>query len=414
MKRDLLKQFFNEWRDNFWLIVEFILVFVTIWVIAAYIIAMTHNLWLPMGMSPENIYQLSVKYIDNSSPEYIAPDNGGNTDYIWERNELMNRLRENEYVEYIAIHNNALPYNFNFNGSWFLPLDFNDSVPYIGNSRKGSEELIDILKPEPVDGTSIEELREIFKRGDLILSENQTYSNQGRDVWNLKGKRMIYPSDSTKSFKVAAIINPIRRNDYEAMEYGTSLDFISQNAWNSWMPHIAVRVKPGMGKKFEEAFNTDVNLRKFRNVYVTDIVSIENMKRSTLKMFDGEVRIMLVCVAFLIFTIFLGLLGTFWFRVQRRVSEIAIRKVCGATNGQVFRRLFGEGFIIYAIAVIISSIFVWIFHEKVEALVNSQPKEFIIAELIALVICALGLLISLYAPARRVIKIEPAIAIKEE
>ncbi len=413
MKRVLLKQFFNEWRDNFWLIVEFILVFVTVWAIVAYILAMTRNLWLPMGMSPENIYQISVKYLDRSSAEYIAPENG-HTDYIGQRNELMRRLRENENVEYVALHWNGLPYNYNLSGYWYLPLDFPDSIPYIANVRHGSEELIDVLKPEPIDGTSIEELKEIFKRGDMILSANNNYAQQGRDIWNLRGKRMIFPNDSSRSFRVSAIINSIRRNDYEDPEYGTSLVYVPEDSENSWSQTIAIRVKPGMGKKFEEDFNTDLSLRKFGNVYVCEIVSIENMKRAALKNADSEVRIMLVCIAFLIFTIFLGLLGTFWFRVQKRVGEIAIRKVCGATNSQVFRRLFSEGFLVYGIAVVISSVFVWIFHEKIASLVYSFPKEFFIAELIALLICALGLLISLYAPARRVLKIDPAIAIKEE
>ena len=48
-------------------------------------------------------------------------------------------------------------------------------------------------------------------------------------------------------------------------------------------------------------------------------------------------------MGFLLLNIFLGLLGTFWFRTQQRRSEIALHKVHGASDMSIFTRLISEG-----------------------------------------------------------------------
>ncbi len=269
-----------------------------------------------------------------------------------------------------------------------------------------------VLKLEPIDGSSREDLMEAMKKGDVIISNNEYYEASGRDPLKLKGHRLIMGKDSTRSYKVGGVIRTLKRGDFETNGSGTL--YIPLDAERDWTQLLVVRVKPGMEQKFREAFNTNYSLRRAGNVYLTDIISIEDMRSSNRKSFDIKVRLMVVCIFFLIVTILLGLLGTFWFRVQQRVGEIAIRKVCGATKGQVFRRLLGEGFIIYGCAAVVATLFVWPFCGKLMPMLEIGWVDLLIAELIALTICAFGLFISLYAPARKVMNIEPALAIKDE
>ena len=121
-----------------------------------------------------------------------------------------------------------------------------------------------------------------------------------------------------------------------------------------------------------------------------------------------------VVMGFLLLTIFLGLLGTFWFRMQQRVSEIAIRKVCGATKVQIFMRIFGEGMILLGFAVIIASAIVWPFSHYAIDQAGIEWYEILIFELVAIGLVALGILLSVIYPARKAMNIEPAIAIKDE
>ena len=44
--------------------------------------------------------------------------------------------------------------------------------------------------------------------------------------------------------------------------------------------------------------------------------------------------------------VFLGLIGTFWFRTRRRRNEIALRLAMGSTKKQIFCLLMGEGLLL--------------------------------------------------------------------
>lgn len=117
---------------------------------------------------------------------------------------------------------------------------------------------------------------------------------------------------------------------------------------------------------------------------------------------------------FLLVTVFLGLLGSFWFRMQQRVSEIAIRKVCGATRSQIFGRVISEGIVLLAFAAVIVSACVWPFYRQLVEKLGENFPVFAISELAAFVIVAAGVAVSLWYPARRAMRIEPAEAIKAE
>ncbi|MDE6680682.1 MAG: FtsX-like permease family protein, partial [Muribaculaceae bacterium] len=123
-------------------------------------------------------------------------------------------------------------------------------------------------------------------------------------------------------------------------------------------------------------------------------------------------------ICFMIFIIFLGLLGTFWFRVQQRTGEIALRKVTGATSGDIVRRLIGEVLILFTIAVIIATVITVIL---VKTSVISVYTDFdywkitlIIPSIGTLLIMVVALMLGVWFPAIRAMRVQPAIALKEE
>ena len=118
---------------------------------------------------------------------------------------------------------------------------------------------------------------------------------------------------------------------------------------------------------------------------------------------------------------------SFWFRVQQRVSEIAIRKVCGANRKQIFVRLITEGLILLFVSTIIVSAIIWPVADKFmdkfirmsnrisfmgASLIDNQV--ILIMEITSVIVIAIGIIISLWYPARKAMQIEPAEAIKSE
>jgi len=149
-------------------------------------------------------------------------------------------------------------------------------------------------------------------------------------------------------------------------------------------------------------------------VYLTDLESLMDLREKNQRSTEVDIRLFWVVIGFLLLTIFLGLLGSFWFRMQQRVGEIALRKVCGATRIQIFRRIITEGMVLLLCAVVLVSASVWPFMQDVSDMFGREWYVFLIIGMIAFALVAFGILLSLWYPARKAMSVEPAIAIKDQ
>ncbi len=412
MKRALLTQIKNEWRDNVWLVIELAVVTAAIWVIVTILYAMTSGLFEDRGFTPNDVYVLETKFIRNNSPEYVATGDTTGNDYYVDRNDLLRRLREHPDVEAVALSAGALPYNYNYNGNVVQELGVTDSIYYYGNMRWGSPDIVKVLKVKSLTGVDENRLAQILKEGGILVSNNAVYEENDRDAMKFKGKNVILGNDSSTVYRVGDVIASVRRNDYEIGHGGTII--VPLNEDKDWSSEVVVRVKPGRGDAFKAAFRADKNLQRQRNVYLTDIKSLMDIREGNQRNIDTSVRMFFVVMGFLLVTVFLGLLGSFWFRMQQRVSEIAIRKVCGAKRSDMFRRILGEGMILLGCAVIIASACIWPFYHHASDIMGVEWYELLVIECIAIVLVAIGIVLSVIYPARRAMSIEPAIAIKDE
>lgn len=404
MKRNLLKQIKNEWRENFWLVVELFIVVPVIWAILVIVYGMTSGLWLPRGFDPDNVYIATTNYVGRDSPKYV--DTGEDT-YGSDLREIVRRIRENPNVEAVAI-GNSFPYSYNYQGNnlWY------DSITFLGNVRVGTPEYLDVFKIKSLTGATREQLKEMVARGDILISDWELFEERWGDPSILKGKNVYtYQRDGDSVIvHVGDVIEKIRRSDYEDSWGGT----IFKGMTDDMTGDVAVRVKPGCERQFMEDFKNNPELRSQRNIYLTNLTSMQDIAETIQRSTDIALHTSVLVMAFLLITVFLGLLGSFWFRMQQRTREIAIRKVCGATRRNIFARVITEGLILLGIAVILVSACVWPFMGDIVDEVGLKWTVFLITEVIAVVLIAAGIVLSLWNPARRAMAIEPANAIKAE
>ncbi|MDE6008146.1 MAG: FtsX-like permease family protein [Muribaculaceae bacterium] len=410
MKRKLIKQMCREWRDNIWLILSLMVVFTVVWGGLWFIHAEVYGLFLPKGFDCTDVYSLNVRMIEESSPYYEEEGKDGES-MRGDFEVLLRRLREHPTVEAVMYHWGALPYNYNFMGNNLTVAD--DTIPkYYGNMREASPEIVDVIKLKSLTGSTPAQLKEMLRRGELLISDNEDFEEKGYDPISLKGRKVFIGSDTAKLYRIGDVIENVRRNDYEPAWAGTIIN-PDDSSWGQ----VAVRVKPGMGKKFEEAFKDNKELRISRNVFLTELESMSDIREANQRSIEINIRQLIVLVSFVLLTIFLGLLGTFWFRIQQRVGEIAIRKICGATRRNILGRVLSEGLLLLLIAAVISSVILWIFVipgllEKMGA--SEWWIKTLWIELIALGLVAAGIVLSLLYPAFRAMNIEPALAVKSE
>ena len=413
MKRNLITQMKNEWRSNIWLLVELVVVVLAIWTILAVIYAQTSGLRIPQGFDPHDVYSLSLHQIPTDSPDYVkfSSDEESTQAYYDDYAEMLRRFRANPNVEAVSCATGMEHYTYNYSGTSLVPAN-GDSVYFYANRLRAEPDIIDVLRIESLTGATPAQLKEMLRRGEYLISDNPAYTEQGRDPMALKGVDMFLGGDTTKTVRVGDITRRMRRTDYENSFGGSIITPIAEGkAWGN----VLIRMKPGRGKAFEQEFENNPELRGTRNVYFANLQSFDNKRFLVQYSTDTQVRTAVALALFMLITIFLGLLGTFWFRMQQRTQEIAIRIVAGAKRGQIFRRIIGEGMILLGVAAFIGSAIIWPFQfNGTFNMIGLEWQELLVLEIISVALVAMGIVLSLWYPARRAMAIEPAIAIKDE
>lgn len=410
MKRKLIKQMSNEWRSNLWMTVELVIVGAVLWVVFSLFAGLAWLHQSPKGIDFENICVAQIGTIPEDASTYQPyADSLHNEDTDLEM--IMLKIKSNPCVEMAGTGSNAIPYNRNYSGNQ-LSAHIADSVQYyMGNIRNMSPDLIRTFRLTGVNGESTESLAKLVEEGQYLISTNErSYFDSTPEKW--VGKDAWIGSDSSRVVHIGALINGIRRTDYEPVFGGVLVRDIPSD----WMPQdVAIRVKPGMQQKFMESLTADD--MEFGNVYIYNLMTIEQRRDAAHHDVSIIVRNLTACALFVMIAVFLGFLGSFWYRTQQRVPELALRKVNGATNADLFRRFISEGLLLLAVSApfIIGFIALILTQVDLEDALIPMPMWLVWAMLpLTLLILAMMICGGIWLPARKAMKINPAEALKDQ
>lgn len=78
------------------------------------------------------------------------------------------------------------------------------------------------------------------------------------------------------------------------------------------------------------------------NLYLLDITPLSDVRTAYETDSVNELNTQFCIIFFLLLNIFLGIIGTFWFRTQHRRAEIALRMALGSTRWGICGRLMGK------------------------------------------------------------------------
>lgn len=416
MNKKLFTQIKNEWRTNLWLIIELLVVSVVLWYIVDFFYANISVRTLPRGFNTEHCYRIDVDYVNINSPEFNPDINDSiNTEH---KRQLLDRISRRPEVEAASWSQNSYPYNGSNSGIGVYYADDRDTLQnndYVVR-RWVTPDFVRVFRYTGVAGETPEQLADMLKE-DKILINNDLFMYKGVELKDYAGKKFAL-DDTTMIHTLGAALTTPRYNDYQTWG-STVLVNILNTQRLGWCSELCIRVKPDMDHDVIENIMKDAPLQyRIGNLMLTDVVSFDNIRDNFQRLWSNRERNYYAGMGFLLFNIFLGLLGTFWFRTQQRVSEIAIRKVNGATSGDIFKRLIAEGLLLLVVATIPAAIIdvalswygfnQWLY-DGFMGWVRTPATILITFALMALMI-VLGILI----PARRAMNIKPAIALKDE
>lgn len=414
MQKKLFTQIRNEWRGNLWLALELLVVSVVLWYIIdmLYCSLATYN--EPRGFDTGHCYLIEMGVLTDKSPDYKS-----GTDWHDDILTLAERLRHRPEVEAVSLSQNSYPYN----GS-----NSTDPVQYDTLRSPGwtirrlvTPDFVRVFRYRGAQGETPEQLAEMLRKGEFLASDN-LYRRYGIRMTSLVGKDFHLFGDTTYSFRLGAALQNVRYSDFQQARSSYSFVYNIEQLDRGFINpdnELCVRVKENMDKDFIARLKADSeSLYRIGNIYIADIRSFTDIRRSYQQSMMNELRNYTVGMAFLMLNIFLGLLGTFWFRTQQRRGEIALHKAMGATDGAVFGRLMSEGlFLLLTVTVPAVVIDIVLAHFELNSWRNGTTLEwprmaFCAAATFVLIASMIGVGIGI--PARRAMKVQPAEALHDE
>lgn len=418
MNKKLFTQIHNEWRSNLWLALELLVVSVVMWYIIDLLYCRMATYLEPRGFDTEHCYLINMGVLTDKSPDYTPySDTHKQSDEV---RELVERLRRRPEVEVVSLSLSAYPYNGS-NGS--AEVDYDTlHAPRWTIRRIATPDFVRVFRYQGARGETSEQLAEILERGDFLASDN-LYRKYGVPMTSLVGKKEFYLfGDTTQTYRLGAALQNVRWDDYSQASTSYSMVYNMNLLPDDWINadnELCIRVRADRDQNFMENLKADSE-KQFRigNLYISDIKSFKDIRHSFQQGETSEMRNLVVGMGFLLLNIFLGLLGTFWFRTQQRRGEIALHKAMGATDGAVFGRLISEGiFLLLIVTVPAVIIDIVLAHFELNSWRNGTTLEwsrlaFCVAATFVLIAAMIGIGIGI--PARRAMKVQPAEALHDE
>ena len=356
--------------------------------------------------------------LTDKSPDYTPySDTHKQSDEV---RELVERLRRRPEVEAVSLSHSSYPYNGS-NGSIEVEYD-TLHAPRWTIRRIVTPDFVRVFRYRGTRGETPEQLAEILERGDFLASDN-LYRKYNVPMTSLVGKKEFYLfGDTAQMYRLGAALQNVRYDDFSQARSSYSMVFNMNLLSDDWIDadnELCVRVRADRDQNFMENLKADSE-KQFRigNLYISDIKSFKDIRHSFQQGETSEMRNLVVGMGFLLLNIFLGLLGTFWFRTQQRRGEIALHKAMGATDGAVFGRLMSEGmFLLLIVTVPAVIIDVLLAHFELNSWRNGTTLEwsrlvFCVAATFVLIAAMIGIGIGL--PARRAMRVQPAEALHDE
>ena len=415
MNKKLFTQIKNEWRSNLWLSIELLLVSVVMWYIVDSLYCTTATYIEPRGFDISHTYHIEMGILNDKSPDFVTyqSDEELRRDVL----ELVDRLQHRPDIEAVSLSSAAYPYNASNNWNP-VQLIGDNQTPINIVRRMVTPDFLRVFRYTGVNGETPEQLAQMVEDGKFLLSESLCKYLDGKPS-ELIGKPYYLYGDTTRTHILGAVINSVRYSDYQQGDY--CLSFVEKLPID-WMDHtqeLCVRVRPEYDKEFRARLMADSESQyRIGNIFISNIYSFKDKRRAYQQQQTNDIRNKVTGMSFLMLNVFLGLLGTFWFRTQQRRSEIALHKVHGATKRMVFIRLISEGlFILLLITPLALLIDFNIAHAELNTFRNGTCLEWdrlLLCALISFVLIGAMIAIGILIPANKAINTKPVEALHDE
>lgn len=412
----------NEWRSNLFLFMELFLVFIVLWYIVDWVVVTTRVYTAPMGFDVEHCYDISIGKL---TPKAAAYDPAlTSEDDMQDLSEVADRLRHRPGVEAVALSQNCYPYN---EGSNSVDVGI-DTLMVHTHMLLIQPDFFRVFKYSAADGSGPDRLVEALQKNEIVVTSNLTedYPQLGlTHTDSLLGRQVPFWKFDSQLYRIGAVGKPVRWSHfYTSSQYGGSYAARSltmeqmKNYGDPRFLNMSLRVTPEEDRDFINRLMADADrLYQVGNLYLLDITSFKDLREVNELEEMTELKTQFSVLGFLLLNIFLGVVGTFWFRTQQRRQEVALRMAMGSSRRHVFLRLMAEGILLLTLAALPAAVVA--FNIGLAELIDVDKLPFDSLRLLSgfaltWLLMALMIVAGIWYPARGAMKVRPAEALHDE
>lgn len=419
MIKHIFKQIWTQRGKNGWIILELFIVFVILWYIVDFFSVMFITSRIPVGTEIENVHRVVIATLKEDNPNYIAYGKGSEEPG---RNflRIVDQLKSHPKIESVCI------------GQWFYPYcTSNSSSRYNRDSLgvhcqilRATPEYFSMFNVRPHDGGDPEILAKAFQQERSAVLSLEANRKLFKDKIGT-GERIYEDKDSVPGY-VAGVSHHIKRHLYEGPAHyiiflfkeSELLKYDEDEIWNS--ADICVKTKPGVSQAdFPYLFKEEMKQKlKVGNYFLADIMPLAKQEKTFLKLYVTDtMKYRIGLAVFFLVNIFLGVLGTFWLRIEKRKAEIGLRMSFGSTKAQVMRQMLAESYCLHAIA-FVPALIVCLNLAYLDVMPTNRMDytvwRFLLSTFLTYGLLSLIISLSVWYPAKRSATILPAEALHNE
>lgn len=347
MIRHILTIIWNERKANSWIVVEYTLVFCILWFCCDYLYFMGKSYMEPLGFDIEHTYliQMGEKSTDMGILE--QEDTYANFQIF------LDRVKHYPGIESVSLSQASVPYCTNFTACRFFINT--DSLWLYTQMRYVSPEFFDVFRIKLESGRIFNEQEERSNSGVLITPDrHQQFGGINQEAKPATQVKTLTMNEE-QTMLVTGITTRVKSGFYEPYTNGlfAPINLLERNLSRI---EITVRVRPEADRDFAKQFTHDMREQLIIGpFFLTNVTSVTQLRKNTMKSegITSNLNSVYSITTFLIINIFLGIIGTFWYRTQSRRSEIGLRIAMGATKQQIRTMLFSETLLLLFLASII-------------------------------------------------------------
>lgn len=421
MFKHILKLIKSQGRSNAWVFVELLIVFVLLWWSVDNCLMQGITALQPEGISVDNVCKVSLAVRPSTSASYIQYPEGSEevgNNFL----RIIDRIRTHPDVEAVTTcPQQSAPFNYSNNTAPFWNDTIASARSLTYDITPGYFRVFDI---HTSDGGSPDKLEAALADGWII---SRTLEEKLADGGRLHGKRLAREKGDSVTYRVDAVTAPIKKKGFDQPQSIVFIPVKEQIVYRMGERELAMiqiffRLRPGVtgSAAYAEQFKKEMkHSLAAGNFWLADVQYFPDLRRSYL---DNSLQIngrkLNVAVnIFLLVNIFLAMIGTFWFRVNRRRSELGLRMAIGSSRRSVQQLVVMEGLLILTI-VSFPALLICLNLTYVDFL-SREVMDVTFGRLLSVSLLTWGILaaticLAVWYPSRKASRMEPAEALHYE